>query len=293
MTLAEFYKKYDDQINKAIESALTEDKVRSDVTTNLVLKGKAGGKKAVSVLLCKQNCTLAGLEMFKRVYKKIDKNASIKSYYKDGQKLRNKTKVLVVKSSLRNLLAGERTALNFLQRMSAIAGLTSEFVNKLKHREAKIIHTRKTTPNFRLFEAAAVKIGGGDFHRLSLDSSVLIKDNHIKAAGTINNVLDILNRAKIPGRLKKKFEIEVKSFNEIASVIKKGKKIIKIVMLDNFKPNDVPKAAKILKQNGIKVEVSGGINMENFAKFQNQYIDFYSIGMLTHSYKSVDFSLEF
>jgi nicotinate-nucleotide pyrophosphorylase (carboxylating) len=105
--------------------------------------------------------------------------------------------------------------------------------------------------------------------------------------------LDILNRAKIPGRLKKKFEIEVKSFNEIASVIKKGKKIIKIVMLDNFKPNDVPKAAKILKQNGIKVEVSGGINMENFAKFQNQYIDFYSIGMLTHSYKSVDFSLEF
>lgn len=297
MTLKEFYKKYDKEINKAISQALREDSVRSDVTTNLLLKGIAGDKKITARLICKENCILAGLEIFKKVYQQITRNVSFKSYYKDGNKLRNKTKVLEVKSSLRNLLAGERTALNFLQRMSGIATLTNIFVKELKRGDAKILHTRKTTPNFRLFEAAAVKTGGGDFHRLSLNSSVMIKDNHIEALGTIDKVMAKIISRKLTKNLsshqKQKFEIEVKTFKELASVIKHGKGIVKVVMLDNFNPGETAKAIRILKQNGFRIEVSGGINLQNFAKYQRKGVDYYSIGMLTHSYKSADFSLEF
>lgn len=297
MTLREFYKKYDKEINKAISSALLEDNVYNDVTTNILLNGKAGDRKKTAVLLCKEDCILAGLEMFKKVYMQIAGNVSFKSYYKDGDKLRNKTKVLEVKSSLGNLLAGERTALNFLQRMSGIASLTHIFVKELKYGHAKILHTRKTTPNFRLFEAAAVKTGGGDFHRLSLNSSVMIKDNHIKAFGTIDEVIAKITTLKLiknlSGYQKQKFEIEVKTFKELYSVVKYCKGIVNVVMLDNFKPREAEKAITILKQNGFRIEVSGGINLQNFAKYQRKEIDYYSIGMLTHSYKSADFSLEF
>ena len=293
MTLKEFYNKYDTEINRAISAALTEDTVLDDVTTNLVLKGKGGDKKLNALLLCKQNCTLAGIEIFKKVYRQIDKKSIIKSYYKDGISLKDSTKVLEIKSSLQNLLIGERTALNFLQRMSGIATLTDSFVRKIKFKGTKILHTRKTTPNFRLFEAAAVKIGGGDFHRLSLASSVLIKDNHIKAFGNINNIMQWLKNQKLKTELKHKFEIEVKTFEEINSVIKYGKGIIKVVMLDNFNQGQIDKAITILKKNGFKIEVSGGINLQNFDKYQRNGIDYISIGMLTHSYKSVDFSLEF
>lgn len=293
MTLQEFYKKYNNVINQAISNALKEDAVRSDVTTGLLLKGEPGYQKLNAVLFCKQDCILAGLEIFKKVYKQIDKKAIFIPYYKDGDKLKNKDIVLEVRSSLRNLLIGERTALNFLQRMSGIATLTSSFVKKLKLKEAKILHTRKTTPNFRLFEAAAVKIGGGDFHRLNLGSSVLIKDNHLQALGNINNVMQWLKNHRLNNNLKHKFEIEVKTFNEINSVVKSGKGIVKIVMLDNFKPEQLNRAINILKKNGFKIEVSGGINPQNFEKYQRKGINYFSIGMLTHSYDSVDFSLEF
>lgn len=297
MTLKGFYKKYDKEINKAISQALLEDRVHQDVTTNLLLKGKTVDKRITARLLCKEDCILAGLEIFKKVYMQIGRNVSFKSHYKDGDKLRNKTKVLEVKSSLRNLLAGERTALNFLQRMSGIATLTNIFVKELKRGDAKILHTRKTTPNFRLFEAAAVKTGGGDFHRLSLNSSVMIKDNHIEAVGIIDGVMaKIASRdltKKLSAHQKQKFEIEVKTFKEIASVIKYGKGKVKVVLLDNFKPSEIDKAIRILKQNGFRIEVSGGINLQNFAKYQRKGVDYYSIGMLTHSYKSADFSLEF
>ncbi len=293
MTLKEFYNKYDTEINRAISAASKEDTVRDDVTTNLLLKGKAGDKKLNALLLCKQNCTLAGIEIFKKVYRQIDKKCIFKSYHRDGSKIKDRTKVLEVKSSLRNLLIGERTALNFLQRMSGVATLTDSFVRKKKFNGTKILHTRKTTPNFRLFEAAAVKIGGGDFHRLNLASSVLIKDNHIKAFGNINNVMQWLKNQKLKVGLKHKFEIEVKTFEEINSIVKYGKGIIKVVMLDNFNPRQIDKAITILKKNGFKIEVSGGINLQNFDKYQRNGIDYISIGMLTHSYKSVDFSLEF
>src|SRR4030095_841482 len=263
MTLKEYYRKYNKQINEAISSALQEDKVRNDITANLLLKGNAGDKKLTARLLCKQESVLAGLEIFKKVYRQISHDISFNSYYKDGDKIREGKTVLEVRASVRNLLIGERTALNFLQRMTGIATLTNSFVKKLKY-GAKILHTRKTTPNFRIFEAAAVKTGGGDFHRLNLNSSVMIKDNHIEAAGTIDKVLNILRRKPLKNlsrEQKQKFEIEVKSFKEIASVVNFGKGLVKVVMLDNFKPRQMADAVKVLKKNGFRIEVSGGINL--------------------------------
>lgn len=293
MTLTQYYKLHQNEINQAIAQALKEDNVHSDVTTKLLLSGKAGDEKLNAVLLCKEDCVLAGLEIFKKVYKAIDPKVVFKTYRKDGARFKKGTKALEVKTTLRNLLIGERTALNFLQRMSGAATLTNIFVKQLKYKNAKILHTRKTTPNFRVFEIAAVKTGGGDFHRYSLASSVMIKDNHILALGDINDVMAFLKKKKLSPAVKHKFEIEVKNLNELDTVIKLGKGIVKVVMLDNFEPSLLEKAAAKLRENGFKTELSGGINIKNFSRIQRKNIDFYSIGSLTHSYKSADFSLEF
>lgn len=293
MTLNAFYRTHHLEIEKKISEALAEDMVRNDVTTGLLFKGAPGEKRLDAVLLCKENCILAGIEIFKRVYKQVDRKVTFKTHFKDGAVLKKGTKVLTVTSTLRGLLTGERTALNFLQRMSGIATLTGKFAGLLKYKNSKILHTRKTTPNFRLFEAAAVKTGGGDFHRLSLGSSIMIKDNHIEAVGSIDEVLFGLRQKKLTEIAKQKFEIEVRTFRELRSVITLGKGIVKVVMLDNFRPSELGKAIKLLKQHGFKIEVSGGINLRNFAKYQRKGVDYYSIGMLTHSYKSCDFSLEF
>lgn len=293
MTLKEFYNKYNKEISESILLALKEDEIYNDVTTSLLLKDQAVDKNLKAILLCKDGCVLAGLDIFKKVYKLIDPKVKFKIYSKDGDRIEKGKKVLEVSASRRTLLVGERTALNYLQRMSGIATLTNSFVKQLKFKDAKILHTRKTTPGFRLFEAAAVKTGGGDFHRLSLTSAVMIKDNHIEALGGIDCVMDFLLRQKINYRLKQKFEIEVKTLNELDSVVKFGKGLVEIVMLDNFKPKNLEKAIYNLKNNGFKIELSGGINMRNFSKKQQKGVDFYSIGALTHSFRSCDFSLEF
>lgn len=297
MTLKEYYKKYDKQINRLIADALSEDKISQDVTTSLILNPESGSKKTKAVLLCKEDCILAGIEIFKRVYRKVDPKIKFKGFYKDGDRVRNKSKVMTVESTLINLLHGERTALNFLQRMSGIATLTNKFVKKLKFKDSHILHTRKTTPNFRIFEIAAFKTGGGDFHRTDLSSAVMIKDNHIEANENINNVLNLLNkmRAKIKKNpaLSQRLEIEVKNMDEVQTVANYRKGIVKIVMLDNFKPKQIDSAVHILKPLGFKIEISGGVNEHNFSSYQRKGVDYYSIGMLTHSYKSTDFSLDF
>ena len=293
MSLAKYYKSHNREIDRLILDALHEDKAAGDVTTNLLLGEHVQGKRTSAVLLCKEDCTLAGVEVFKRVFKLYDRHVNFKSNFKDGQRVRNKSKVLTVRTSLSAMLRCERTALNFVQRMSGIATMTSEFVKKLKYKNSAILHTRKTTPNFRIFEIAAVKIGGGDFHRQDLSSAIMIKDNHIAALGSISEVLKRLRIRSVSGRLKNRLEVEVKSFGEIDEVIANGKAVVEIVMLDNFKPENISKAVKILKHNGFKIELSGGINLANFDKIQRKGIDYYSIGALTHGNKSIDFSLEF
>jgi nicotinate-nucleotide pyrophosphorylase (carboxylating) len=290
MTLNGFYRMYNKEIDTSISRALTEDKVNGDITTNTLLRGVAGEKKTSAILLCKGDCIVSGLEIFKRVYKKIDPKVYIKLFYKDGDRIRNKQAAGIVKSSLKNLLIGERTALNYLQRMSGIATLTNKYVKQLRFKDSEILHTRKTTPNFRVFEIAAVKTGGGDFHRFNLGSAIMVKDNHIEACGSLQNALQIL---RTKGAKLKRLEVEVKNMADLQTVVSSGKGLVEIVMLDNFKESLLPKAVKILKNNGFKIEISGGINEKNFRNKQVKGIDYYSIGALTHSYKSADFSLEF
>jgi len=177
--------------------------------------------------------------------------------------------------------------------MSGIATLTNKFVWLLKYNNSKILHTRKTTPNFRIFEVAAVKIGGGEIHRLDLSSSVMIKDNHINALNGIKNTFDLILSQKLSRRQKNKFEIEVDSIDELKYLIQAHSGIIKIVMLDNFGVHDIKLALNLLINQDIKVELSGGITLSNFPQIQFPGIDYYSIGMLTHGYKSIDFSLDF
>ena len=293
MRLEQYYKKYDKEISAKIKQALAEDKITGDITTGLLLSGSAGSRKLNAVLLCKQDCILAGIEIFKRVYRAVDKNVKFRQFAKDGQRLKKGKKILEVTASRTTLLTGERTALNYLQRMSGIATMTGDFVNRLKYPGAKILHTRKTTPGFRVFEAAAVKTGGGEFHRLSLSSAVMIKDNHIEALGGIVKTMQYLEGKNISSKLKQKFEIEVKTIKELETVIKLGKSLVEIVMLDNFKTGELEKAIKMAKTAGFKIELSGGINSINFENYQKKGVDFYSLGALTHSYKSTDFSLEF
>lgn len=294
MTLKEFYRLYDGDITRKIREALREDSVNNDVTSKLLNAGSALADKTITArLLCKQDCLLAGVEVFKRTFTEVNKSISFKQSCHDGDRVSRNAVVLRITGSPYDLLRAERTAINFIQRMTGIATLTSWFVKKLKYPSAMVLHTRKTTPNFRLFEAAAVKLGGGDFHRLSLGSSVLIKDNHIKSVGSIKRVFELISSRKLPRKLQGKFEIEVKSIAELRQVLLFGKGIIKVVMLDNFPVSRITEAVSISKKQGLKVELSGGIDSTNFGKLQFQGIDFYSIGMLTHSYKSADFSLEF
>lgn len=293
MNLKQYYKIFNSEIEKKILEALKEDKIYQDSTVTLLDKCISSSKYVTANLICKEDCILAGTEIFKKVFKLISNDVKFKNFYYDGNKLSKGTKVLSVTASNKVLLAGERTALNFLQSMSGIATLTNKFVKLLKYKNSKILHTRKTVPNYRVFSLAAVKIGGGDFHRFNLDSAIMIKDNHIAACGGIKNILNFIKVKKISPNLKQNFEIEVKSLKEVKQVISQAKGLVKIVMLDNFPQKQLIYAVKMLKKHNFKIEISGGINVHNFHSSQLKGVDFYSIGAITHSYKSIDFSLEF
>lgn len=296
MTINQFYRTYDKQISRKIHEALLEDSAANDVTSSLVLHDKSS--KADAEIICKEGCILAGIYIIKKVFHQLNPRIHFRSFHADGDVVPADSRVITIEGPIYDILRAERTALNFLQRMSGIATITSKFVRRLKYKSSKILHTRKTTPNFRLFEVAAVKIGGGDFHRLSLNSAVLIKDNHIKAAGSIGAALG--NCANPKSRLERSarrtgwvpIEVEVQSMSQLREVLTYGKGIVQTVMLDNFAPSKILKAVRIIKKNGMKIELSGGINEKNFDRLQHHAIDFYSIGMLTHSYRSIDFSMD-
>jgi len=293
MTLRQYYKIHIKEIETLIALALKEDKVKNDVTTALTFDKKSGNRKISAILLCKQDGILAGIDMFKKVYKLINPKISFRVSHKDGDSISRGNPVLEITGPVKDLLTGERTALNFLQRMSGIATLTHQFVSQLKYEGSSVLHTRKTTPNFRVFELAAVKIGGGQFHRYDLSSSVMIKDNHIIGWDSLDKALKNIHFKRLNRKLLKKFEVEVKSIKELNIISEDYSDYIAVVMLDNFKPEAIGEAVNILNKKGIKIEISGGLNIENFKEMQYPGVDYYSVGMLTHSYKSLDFSLEF
>lgn len=212
-----------------IKQALREDIGRGDITSNLFIKPYSTSKAG---LILKEDGVVAGLEIFKFVFKILDEKIRVNLEAREGIFLKNKVRLASLEGNTRNILKGERVALNILQRMSGIATSVYDLKKRLNNEFIKIIDTRKTTPNFRLFEKLAVKIGGGDNHRFGLYDMILIKDNHIEASGGIDNVLKRI--IKIRKKTELKIEIEVKNLDEFKTVLDKGYGKVDIVMLDNF-----------------------------------------------------------
>ncbi len=267
--------------------ALSEDVGDGDITSELTVGKDLTGS---AELLFKTSGILAGCDVFEYVFSVVDKRIEIRFLAADGDRISRKHKIAEVSGPLRSILLGERVALNFIQRMSGIATLTARFgeIIKKSGSGARIADTRKTTPNFRYFEKRAVSLGGGVNHRMGLYDAVLIKDNHIKAAGGIKPALDAclgMRRKRI------KTEIEVKSIAEIKEVLSHSFKP-DFIMLDNFPPDAIKKAIAIIRGSGIKIEVSGSITLENIGRYLTPGIDIISSGSLTHSYTSADISLK-
>lgn len=284
-----YYKDFNfDEAKKLIKLAIDEDLGKSDVTSTLLIPIKSNSK---AELLSKEKGIIAGLNIFKLVFQLIDKNIKIKFNKDDGEEIFKGDVIGILSGNTRNLLLAERLALNIIQRMSGIATFTKHISEKLNNSKIKITDTRKTTPNFRLFEKLAVKIGGGENHRFGLYDMMLIKDNHIEANRGVKNTLEILNRNR--KKLKHKIELEVKNVPEFEEVINYGNGVIDKVMLDNFKIKDIRKAIE-LNKGRFEIEVSGGINEENISQYSElKGINYISIGALTHSAMSLDIALNF
>lgn len=284
-----FYKNFDfKSAEKLIRDALKEDSGKGDITSELLIPVN---NDSIAHIIYKDTGVIAGLELFKLVFDVIDTKIKIEFYVKDGDYLKKGTIIGQISGKSRKLLLGERLSLNIIQRLSGIATSVYNFRERLNNNSIKMFDTRKTTPNFRAFEKLAVKIGGGDNHRFGLYDMILIKDNHISANGGVEMTLERLKKIKKKPELK--IELEVKTLKELKTVIKNGINIIDIVMLDNFKIDDVKKAVKLIDKK-FKIEISGGINFKTINLYSGiKGVDFISSGSLTHSVKSADISLDF
>ena len=269
-------------IDDLILMALKEDISSEDITTNSVMREK---KLGTVQLICKQDGVIAGLEIFKRVFELLDRETVTKLYFKDGDKVKKGDLLGEVEGDIRVLLSGERTALNYLQRMSGIATYTSNMVKLLEGSSVKLLDTRKTTPNMRIFEKYAVKVGGGNNHRYNLSDGILLKDNHIDAAGGVANAIKM---AKEYAPFVRKIEVEVENLDMLKEALDAGADII---MLDNMTPEMMKEAVKLTRGKAV-TECSGNITKENIQTIIDTGVDYVSSGALTHSAPILDVSLK-
>lgn len=262
--------------------ALKEDITSEDITTNAVMREKKMGEVE---LLCKQTGVIAGLDVFARVFQLLDPDTEVEFYAKDGDRVEKGQLLGLVKGDIRVLLSGERTALNYLQRMSGIATYTREIAELLKGSKTKLLDTRKTTPNMRIFEKYAVKAGGGYNHRYNLSDGILLKDNHISAAGGVKNAIEM---AKEYAPFVRKIEIETENLNMVKEAVEAGADII---MLDNMTPEEMQEAVAFIDGRA-QTECSGNVTRENIEKVISVGVDYISSGALTHSAPILDLSLK-
>ena len=246
-------------------------------------------KMGSAQLLVKENGLLAGIELIKRLYTLYDSSLEITEYKKDGDVIKVGDVVFKVTGSSQTILTTERTVLNILQRMSAIATLTNRIVLMVKDYPVKILDTRKTTPGFRFFEKEAVRIGGGTNHRFGLFDMVMLKDNHVDYAGGIKEAISKTIAYLKSNDLDLKIEVEVRNFEELGQVISVGG--VNRIMLDNFTPNEIIAALRVIPSS-YETEASGGITIENVVEYAKTGVQFISIGALTHSAQSMDLSLK-
>jgi nicotinate-nucleotide pyrophosphorylase (carboxylating) len=275
-----------DHIERLIHLALTEDIGKGDITSCAVVPA---GLKGRAEIRAKQDMIVCGLLVAEYVFKYVDFKIKFEPKRRDGAHVKKGTVIATAAGPVRSLLTAERTALNFLQRLSGTATLTHEFVSAVKGTKVKILDTRKTTPGHRLFEKYAVRIGGGMNHRTGLFDMFLIKNNHVDAAGSVT---EAVLRAKHYRRHKNTpIEVEVRDFNELQEAVTTGADVI---MLDNFSPKMAQKAVKMTRKlsklvgNHPKIELSGGISLKNIKKYLKTGVDFISVGALTHSARAVD-----
>lgn len=269
-------------IDDLILMALKEDISSEDITTNSVMREK---KLGTVQLICKQDGVIAGLEIFKRAFELLDRETVTKLYFKDGDKVKKGDLLGEVEGDIRVLLSGERTALNYLQRMSGIATYTNNMVKLLEGSSVKLLDTRKTTPNMRIFEKYAVKVGGGNNHRYNLSDGILLKDNHIDAAGGVVNAIKM---AKEYAPFVRKIEVEVENLDMLKEALEAGADII---MLDNMTPEMMKEAVKLTRGKAV-TECSGNITKENIQTIIDTGVDYVSSGALTHSAPILDVSLK-
>lgn len=269
-------------VDKLIMMALQEDITSEDVSTNAVMPKAQKGKVD---LICKQDGIIAGLDVYARVFTLLDDSTEVEFFCKDGDEVKAGQLMGIVTGDIRVLLSGERVALNYLQRMSGIATYTHEVAELLKGSKTTLLDTRKTTPNCRIFEKYAVRVGGGSNHRYNLSDGVLLKDNHIGAAGSISNAVRM---AKEYAPFVRKIEVEVETLDQVKEAVEAGADII---MLDNM-TTDQMRAAIDLIDGRAETECSGNVTKENIERLISLGVDYISSGALTHSSPIMDISMK-
>ena len=270
------------QADELIMMALREDITSEDVSTNAVMPE---AQKGTVDLIAKEDGVIAGLQVYARVFTLLDDKTEIEFFCKDGDQVRNGQLLAKVNGDIRVLLSGERVALNYLQRMSGIATYTREVAGLLEGSSLTLLDTRKTTPNCRVFEKYAVRVGGGCNHRYNLSDGVLLKDNHIGAAGSVAKAVAM---AKAYAPFVRKIEIEVETLDQVKEAVEAGADII---MLDNMTPEDMKEAIRIIDGRA-ETECSGNVTKENIAKIRDVGVDYVSSGALTHSAPILDISMK-
>ncbi len=268
--------------DRYILSALREDITSEDVTTNAIMRESQRGQ---AELICKQDGIICGLSVFKRTFELLDDTAEFITEFHDGDTVKNGQVIGVIIGDTKALLSGERTALNYLQRMSGIATFTNSLVKELEGKKTKLLDTRKTTPNMRIFEKYAVKTGGAKNHRYNLSDGILIKDNHIGAAGSITRAVTM---AREYAPFVRKIEVEVETLEQLDEAIACGADII---MLDNMDNDTMWEAVKRVAGKA-ETECSGNVTKERLAQIADIGVDFVSVGALTHSAPIMDVSLK-
>ena len=276
----------DGRINRLIESALMEDAGLGDLTSDAIVPEE---QRSEGVFLCKEDGIVAGVEVAAAVFALCDRTVAFDPLLHDGRPASRKQVIARINGSTRGILLGERTALNFMQRMCGIATLTRRFVDAVAGTSARITDTRKTVPGLRVLDKWAVRIGGGVNHRFGLDDMVLIKDNHILAAGGIPRAVQLCRNYLEAKGLNIPIEVETKNLDEVREVM--ALTGIARIMLDNFAVADMKRAVETIARS-VEVEASGGVSLDTVRPIAETGVDFISIGALTHSVKALDISLD-
>jgi len=272
-------------IDNHILLALNEDIKQGDYSSLCCIDSSQTSR---AELIAKQEGIICGIEIAKRVFELLDPKIEFTGFKEDGDKVEKGDRIFTVKGNAIGILSSERTALNYLQRLSGISSTTNIYVKAIEGTNTKLLDTRKTTPGLRLFEKYAVKIGGGYNHRMGLFDMIMLKDNHIDFAGGIENAITRANDYIRDNNLDIRIEIEVRNFNELKEVLSIGR--VNRIMLDNFTPSDLKKAIEII-DGRYETESSGGITLETIKDYAISGVDYISVGALTHNIKSLDLSL--